>query len=56
METVLFKAEINLQELDQRMDEHLVIAKENGSYSFSKDDLKTNDSDTLVVGTTEDGQ
>ena len=38
------------------MDEHLVIAKETGSHSFSKDDLKTNDSDTLVVGMTEDGQ
>ena len=38
------------------MDEQLVVTKELGSLSFSKDDSKTNDSDTLVVGMTEDGQ
>ena len=56
VETVLFKSEINLKELDQKMDEHLVVTKELGSLSFSKDDSKTNDSDTLVIGMTEDGQ
>ena len=37
------------------MDEHLVIKKETGSYTFSKDDLHTNDSDNLLIGTTDDG-
>ena len=38
------------------MDEQLVVTKELGSLSFSKDDSKTNDSDTFVTGITEDGQ
>ena len=55
VQNVLFRADVNLKELDKNMDEQLAIKKETGSYSFSKDDLRTNDSDNLLVSTTDDG-
>ena len=55
VKNMLFKTDVNLKELDKNMDEQLVIKKETGSYSFSKDDLRTNDSDNLLVGMTDDG-
>ena len=56
VETVRFKAEINLKDLDEKMDEHLVVAKEHGSLSFSKDDVATTESDILVTGATEESR
>ena len=55
VDTVLFKAEINLKDIDSKMDEHLVVTKEHGSLSFSKDDLSTFGSDTILAGAAEDG-
>ena len=56
VETVRFKAEINLKDLDEKMDEHLVVAKEHGSLSFSKDDVATTESDIIVTGATEESR